>query len=108
MRTRHHYIPIVDAKEGMLLGAPSNAVRGGSMSFSLPAGHALTDENLHQLVAHHVEFIFVLMPDTRSDEQVAIDAAMAARRIIKIFESADFSDANTATLFDQVLCYRSA
>jgi hypothetical protein len=48
------------------------------------------------------------MPDTRSDEQVAIDAAMAARRIIKIFESADFSDANTATLFDQVLCYRSA
>jgi hypothetical protein len=33
---------------------------------------------------------------------------MAARRIIKIFESADFSDANTATLFDQVLCYRSA
>jgi hypothetical protein len=108
MRTRHHYIPIVDAKEGMVLGAPANAVSGGSMSFSLPTGHALTEENLHQLQAHHVEFIFILIPDTRSDEQVAIDPAMAARRIIKIFDGADFSDANTAALFDQVLTYRSA
>jgi hypothetical protein len=78
------------------------------MSFSLPSGHALTEENLHQLLAHHVEYIFVLKPDLRTDEQVAIDAAMAARRIIKIFDGADFSDANTATLFDQVLTYRSA
>jgi hypothetical protein len=108
MRTRHHYIPIVDAKAGMVLGAPANAVSGGSMSFSLPSGHALTEENLHQLLAHHVEYIFVLKPDLRTDEQVAIDAAMAARRIIKIFDGADFSDANTATLFDQVLTYRSA
>jgi hypothetical protein len=108
MRTRHHYIPIVEAKDGMVLGAPANAVSGGSVGFSLPAGHALTEENLNQLLAHRVEFIFVLMPDTRSDEQVAIDAAMAARRIIKIFEAADFSDANTAALFDQVLGYRSA
>ena len=108
MRTRHHYIPIVDAREGMVLGAPANAVSGGSMSFSLPSGHALTEENLHQLLVHHVEYVFVLKPDTRTDEQVAIDAAMAARRIIKIFDGADFSDANTATLFDQVLTYRSA
>ncbi len=108
MRTRHHYIPIVDAREGMVLGAPANAVSGGSVGFSLPTGHSLTEENLHQLQAHHVEFIFVLKPDARSDEQVAIDSAMAARRIIRIFESADFSDANTAALFDQVLAYRSA
>ena len=108
MRTRHHYIPIVDAKEGMVLGAPANAVSGGSLSFSLPSGHALTEENLHQLSAHHVEFIFVLQPDTRSDEQVAIDAALAARRIIRIIEAADFTDANMAALFDQVLAYRSA
>jgi hypothetical protein len=108
MRTRQQYIPIIDAKEDMVLGAPANAVSGGSMSFSLPAGHALTEENLHQLLAHHVEFIFVLMPDARTDEQVAIDAAMAARRVIKIFDTADFSDANTAALFDQVLGYRSA
>ena len=108
MRSRQHYIPIIDAKEGMVLGAPANAVSGGSMSFSLPSGHALTEENLHQLLAHHVEYIFVLKPDTRTDEQVAIDAAMAARRIIKIFDGADFSDANMATLFDQVLTYRSA
>lgn len=108
MRKRHHYIPIVDAREGMVLGARANAVRGGSLNFSLPVGHALTEENLHQLIAHQVEFIFVLQSDTRTDEQVAIDAAMAARRIIRIFEGADFSDPNTATLFDQVLAYRSA
>lgn len=108
MRTRRYYVPIGEAREGMLLGAPANAVSGGSLSFSLPAGHALTEENLHQLIAHHVEFIFVLHPDSRTNEQVAIDAAMAARRIIKIFEGADFSDATTAFLFDQILRYRSA
>ena len=108
MRSRQHYIPIDDATEGMILGAPSNAVSGGAVQFSLPSGHSLTEENLRQLLVHQVEFIFVMKPDTRSDEQVAIDTAMAARRTLKIFEAADFSDANTAALFDQVLIYRSA
>ncbi len=76
--------------------------------FSLPSGHKLTGDNLFQLVAHRAEFIFVTEPDPRSDEQVATDAAAAAYRIMEIFSGADLTDSTTATLFNQVLIYRSA
>lgn len=108
MKTRSQYLSVADVQAGMVLATPANAVSGGAVSFSLPAGHALTDENLRQLQRHEVEFIFISTPDLRTDDQVAIDAATAARRIIGVFEGADFSDANMATLFDQVLAYRSA
>ena len=108
MGTRQRSVPIEEAEEGMQLASEANAVRGGMYSFSLPAGHALTKENLAQLRKHEVEFLFVHVDDTRSADQVAVDAAMAARRVIRIFEGADFSDPNMASLFDQVLRFRSA
>ena len=108
MRTRHHYIPIVEARPGMVLSAAARVVERGMLSLELRAGHALTEENLHQLNAHHAEFIFVDLPDPRCDEQVAVDAALAARRVLQIFEGADLTDPNMVALFDQVLGYRSA
>ncbi len=108
MRMRLHFIPIVEARPGMVLSAPANVVEHGFLSMSLPAGHVLTEENLQQLNSHHAEFIYIERIDTRSDEQVALDAALAARRVMQIFEGADLSDPNTAALFDQVLGYRSA
>lgn len=108
MRTRTHYIPIIEAEEGMVLGAPVAVVRNGILRFSLPAGHALTRDNLHQLTAQQAEFIYVAGPDPRSDEQVAEDAAVAAHRSLEIFSGADLSDPVMAALFDQVLGYRSA
>ena len=108
MRTRHRYLPIVEAQAAMLLAAPASAVTGGSVGFSLPAGHRLTEENLHQLLAHSVEFIFVAEADTRSDEEVAQETARVAGRVLRIFEGADLSDANLAAFFDQILAYRNA
>lgn len=108
MGIRQRYLPIEEATEGMLLASEANAVRGGAHSFSLPAGHALTEQNLAQLRKHEVEFLFVQVEDTRSADQIAVDAAMAARRVISIFDGADFSDPNMAALFDQVLRFRSA
>ncbi len=108
MRTRQHYIPIVQARPGMVLSASARVVERGFLSLELPAGHTLTEDNLHQLNAHHAEFIFVEQPDARSDEQVAVDAALAARRVMQIFDGADLTDPNMAALFDQVLGYRSA
>lgn len=108
MRIRQRYLPIEEAKEGMLLASEANAVRGGAHSFSLPAGHTLTEENLSQLRMHQVELLFVQVEDTRSAEQIAVDSAMAARRVIRIFDGADFSDPNMAALFEQVLRFRSA
>ncbi len=107
-RTRPHYRPIIEAEEGMVLAAAVKVVNDGVLRFSLPAGHALTEDNLHQLRAHRAEFVFVAEPDTRADEEVALDAALAARRVMHIFAGADLSDPNMASLFDQVLAYRSA
>lgn len=108
MRTRTHYLPIEEAEAGMVLGAPIGGVNHGVPRFSLPAGHALTHDNLHQLIAHEAEFIFIAMPDPRSDEEVAIDAALAARRALEIFAGAELADPTMAALFDQVLAYRSS
>lgn len=92
----------------MMLGAPVSVVSGGIRRFLLPADHKLTGDNLNQLAAHRIEFIFVLEPDSRSDEQVAVDAARSAHRVMKIFAGADLADPTMAALFDQVLMYRSA
>lgn len=108
MRTRTHYIPLSEAEAGMVLGATVNVVNRGVLRFSLPAGHLLTSDNLHQLVTHRAEYLFIAEPDTRSDEEVAVDAALAARRVMKIFAGADVTDPTMAALFDQVLGYRSA
>lgn len=108
MRTRTHYIPLVEAKAGMVLGAPVVVSQHGIVRYSLPSGHPLTEDNLRQLKAHQAEFLFIATPDTRSDEQVAIDAALAARRTMEIFAGADLGDPTMALLFDQVLAYRSA
>ena len=108
MRTRHRYLPIIEAQAEMLLAAPASAVTGGSVRFSLPAGHRLTEENLHQFVAHSVEFIFVDEADTRTDEEVANETAQVAGRVLQIFEGADLSDPNLAAFFDQILAYRNA
>lgn len=108
MRTRTQYIPLEEAEAGMLLGAPLSVRQHGILRYSLPAGHTLTRDNLRQLKAHQAEFLFIVQPDTRSDEQVAVDAALAARRTMEIFAGADLSDPTMAFLFDQVLVYRSA
>lgn len=108
MRTRQRFVPILEAQAGMLLSTPCNIVEHGYLSLSLPAGHTLTQENLSQLVAHHADYICITQDDTRSDEQVAVDAALSARRVMQIFDGADLTDPNMAALFDQVLGYRSA
>ena len=107
MRSHHRYIPIVEAQVGTVLGAPLTVANRGVLSLTLPAGHTLTDENMHQLGAHHAEFVCVVEPDERADEQVALDAARVAGRVLQIFEGADLGDPTMEALFDQVLGYRS-
>ncbi|MES2879286.1 MAG: hypothetical protein V4713_12770 [Pseudomonadota bacterium] len=108
MRTRHRYIPISDVQVGMTLGAPLNVVQRGILSLTLPDGHVLTEENMGQLGAHAAEFMCITETDTRSDEEVAQDATRATARVRQIFDGADLNDSTLATLFDQVLAYRSA
>ncbi len=107
MRRRTHYLPLTEVAAGMILATPVQAVVSGQLRFRLPAAHALTADNLRQLAAHRVEFVFVDLPDDRSDQEVAVDAALAARRTMEIFNGADLSDPPMAALFDQILTYRS-
>lgn len=108
MRVRHLVIPMEQAQSGMVLGQPLEVVFRRMLGLTLPAGHTLTEENLNQLRAHHAEFICIDQADHRSDEQVAIDAAQAARRVLTLFEGADLSAPHMAAFFDQVLAFRSA
>lgn len=107
-RTRSRYLPLIEAEAGMVLGAAVHVSEHGRLRFSLPAGHALTEDNLRQLAAHHGEYIFIAEPDTRDDAQIAVDAARAAKRVMDIFDGADLADPTMAALFDQVLAFRSA
>lgn len=107
MRTRPRYITVAEAEVGMELGAPATGANQGKLIF-MSTGHKLTVDSLFQLAAQRVEFIFVTEPDPRPDEQVAVDAAKAAQRVMEIFAGADLSDPIVATLFNQVIIYRSA
>ena len=107
-KTRHRYISMVDAEPGMVLGAQLNVIRNGYFITSFSAGHQLTEDNLSQLRLNHAEFLFVTEPDTRSAEQIAVDTAAAAHRVMEIFDGADLTNPTIATLFNQVIIYRSA
>ena len=85
-----------------------HALANDTHRLSGPAGSVLTEENLQQLLSHRVEFIHVSVVDERSDEEIAVEAATAARSVMEIFADADLSQPTMAALFDQVLMYRSA
>lgn len=108
MRSRTQYISLLEAEEGMKLAATLNVVKHGQTRFSLPADHVLTTDNLRQMKAAGAEFLFISEPDNRSDEQVAVDTALVARRVMEIFSDADLTNPTTAALFDLVLAYRNA
>ena len=86
----------------------AESVKDSYQRSNLPAGHTLSDENLHQLTAHHIEFICISEADTRSDQTVAAETETVAKRVRDIFDKADLSDPVMAALFHQVLKYRSA
>jgi hypothetical protein len=104
MRTRHRYITIVEATEGMVL---AEAVQDRYRITLLPAGAVVSQENLQQLGAHHIEFICIDQADVRADAEVAKAAADSAKEVLDIFEMANLADPLTAALFNQVLIYRS-
>ena len=105
MRQRTHFLPIENASAGMEL---AEAVKDSFQRALLPAGSVLTEENLQQLLSHRVEFIHVSVVDERSDEEIAVEAATAARSVMEIFADADLNQPTMAALFNQVLLYRSA
>lgn len=106
MDTRLHFLPIADAEEGMVLGAPVVLPEHGVSDFSLPAGHTLTDSNIHQMAVRHAEFICIELPDERTPEEREAEWAMNEMRLQQIFRAADLEDPTMARLYQAVLTFR--
>ncbi len=107
MKQRLRYLPLSDIEEGMVLGAGVMIPVHGVTNFTLPAGHALTESNIHQIALRHGEFICIVEEDTRSDEAYAADLAITESRVDKIFSQADLTEPAIAGLYGAVLAYRS-
>lgn len=108
MRQRLHYIPISEAVEGMILGAPLAIADHGVTNFTLPAGHELTEGSLRQISLRHGEFVCVLEDDPRSDGERAADLERERKRLDRVFAGSDLSRPALARLYAAVLAYRSA
>ncbi|MFV5214806.1 hypothetical protein ACLIIZ_13895 [Azonexus caeni] len=107
MRQRLHYIPISEAVEGMVLGAPLAIADHGVTNFTLPAGNPLTEGNLHQIAMRHGEFVCIREDDPRSDAERDADLVREKARLDRIFAQADRSQPALAALYAAVLAYRS-
>lgn len=108
MNTRLRYLPLPEATEGMVLGAPLVLAEHGVISFSLPVGHVLTESNIYQMQLRHAEFVCVEEEDTRSDEERAMAWEWAETRVQHIFRAADPNQPATALLYAAVLAFRKA
>lgn len=100
MRIRRLVIPVDQAQAGMVLGQPLEVVFRRMLGLTVPAGPILTEETLNQLSVHHAELVCIDQADHRSDEQVAVDADQAARRVLTLFEGADLCAPRMAAFFD--------
>lgn len=106
METRLRYLPISDVSEGMILGAPIVLSEHGITSFSLPAGHELTETNLRQMAVRHAEFVCVQVPDERSEEERNGEWKMAEQRLRHIFRAVDLHDPVISRLYEAVVAFR--
>lgn len=108
MAVRRRYLPLEEVTEGMVLGAALTITEHGVTNFALPAGHVLTESNLHQIARRHGEFVCVAEEDPRSDEARAADLADLEARLNRIFAGLDQEQPAVAGLYQAVLQYRSS
>lgn len=106
MEIRLRYLPIVDVQEGMVLGAPLVLTEHGVNTFSLPAGHALTETNLRQMSIRHAEFVCVQQTDERSAQEREAEWEAAEARLKHIFRASNLDDPLMAHLYSAVLAFR--
>ena len=107
MEIRLRYLPITDACEGMVLGAPLTITENGVRTYSLPAGHVLTETNLHQISIRHAEFVCVQQSDERTPEERENQRLAAEIRLKHIFRAASKDNPAMVRLYDSIFAYRS-
>jgi hypothetical protein len=108
MATRTRHLALQDLQPGMTLVQDLTLVEHGIVTYSLPSGHVLTQENLRQLASHHAVCVRVEQEDTRTDTQREADAQRQAGRLKMIFRHADLGAPESQALFQVLLAHRSA
>lgn len=108
MATRTRHLAPQDLQPGMALAQALTLVEHGIVTYSLPAGHVLTQENLHQLASHHAVCVRVEQQDTRTDTQREADTARQVGRLKMIFRHADLDAPESQALLQALLAHRSA
>lgn len=108
MATRMRYLATPDLAPGMALAQPLTLVEHEVVTYSLPAGHVLTAENLQQLASHHSVGALVLEEVERSDAQQLAHIQRQSDRLQMIFRHADVSVPQTQALVAVLLAHRSA
>lgn len=108
MATRTRYLALSDLTPGMVLAQPLTLVEHEVVTYSLPAGHVLTEENLHQLASHHSVGALVQQEIDRTDAQHLAHIQRQSARLQMIFRHADLSVPQTQALVAVLLAHRSA
>ena len=106
MNEVRRYLTLREVTVGMTLAAPLLISERGLLRFSLPEGHVLNADNLHQLRLFHAEFVPVYVADQRTESEREQDLATAEARLNYIFRLADMQVPAIAGLYNAVLAYR--
>ncbi len=83
MKSRRVVLPVQEARAGMHLAAEVRNPVGGAVL--LPAGTELTDEALTGLRRRGIEVIAAVVPDGRSETEIARELEQAEARIAHLF-----------------------
>ena len=108
MASRLRCLPFSGVEVGMVLGASLTVPEYGVVSFMLPAGHALTESNLHQMAIRHAEYVCVCQEDNRSDAEREIEWAASEQRLAEIFAMANLTQPLMSSLYDAVNRFRKS
>ena len=108
MNIRTRFLPVNELQVGMLTARALIVVEHGLVSYSLPADHTLTQQNIGQLTLHDAICICVTHQDTRSQDEISAFVEGQSERMRIIFKPTDLAQPANRTLFDALSAYRSA
>lgn len=106
-RLRQRYLPVEQLAPGMALGEPLDFAAAHVVHRHFADRHVLTADDVAQLAASRREPVRVLVPETRSEAEVAAALAGVRASVETIFAGADPGQPALAALFECVLAYRS-
>ena len=102
MRMRLKSIPLALAKPGMKVGKPVLNPQGQAL---IHEGVVLTESSLLSLLKRQIQFIYVLIEELRSEDELAVERVKTVDRLNVLFRGADRAP-SLESLHQSILAYR--